>query len=316
MAAQRACIATGAVGIAIGRSAGLPVAAVGVAGVIYIAGIVLLAGLLAVTIRRGVERRFDVAVAAYVAALSAGTIGAMLGVAMAIGGPSPELRSAHAILNLLGLVGLVVGGTLPFFAATVLRARMSPRASVKRLALTLGWQIAMLVLTASAVAAHWESWAAVGLWGYALGIIAVVESLPRPTRRQLRWAGPRLVGLWAGGLWWVAAVGATAVDAASGRPVFAGRWMAVLVISGYAQIVWSSLAYLLPMLRGGGHVRLGEGFAMTRSWLGVLTANVAGVALAGAWFSIAAGSITVWMFDSAWRVARVGTTQAVRPTEE
>lgn len=314
--AQRTCIAVGAAGITIARSAELPDAIVGLAGAIYITGIVLLAGLLVVTIRRGVERRFDAAVAAFVAALSAGTVGAALGVVMAVAGPSPDLRSAHAVLNLLGLVGLVIGGTLPFFAATVVRARMSPRASVKRLALALGWQVAMLVLAASAVAAHRESLAAIGLGGYAVGIVGVLESLPRPTRRQLSWAGPRLVGLWAGGLWWVVAVGATAIDAASGRTVFDGRWMAVLVIAGYAQIMWASLAYLLPMLRGGGHVRLGEGFAMTRSWLGLVAANLAGVALAGSWMPVAAGCIAVWVLDSAWRVARVGTTQAARPTAD
>jgi hypothetical protein len=61
-----------------------------------------------------VERRFDPAVAGYLAALTAGTVGVAVGVAMAVGRATVDLRAAHVTLNLLGLVGLVVGGTLPF----------------------------------------------------------------------------------------------------------------------------------------------------------------------------------------------------------
>src|SRR3546814_14742063 len=59
-----------------------------------------------------------------------------------------------------------------------------------------------------------------------------------------------------------------------------GRWLLVLVVAGYGQILWGSLAYVVPMLRGGGHERLGEGFAVTRSWLGLGAAHAAGIALA------------------------------------
>lgn len=61
---------------------------IGAAGVAFVAGLVLLAALVVVTVRQGVERRFAVAVGAYVA-------------------------------------GLVVAGTLPFFAATAGRTRMA-----------------------------------------------------------------------------------------------------------------------------------------------------------------------------------------------
>jgi hypothetical protein len=36
---------------------------------------------------------------------------------------------AHLILNVFGLVGLVIAGTLPYFAATQVRSKMSPRAT-------------------------------------------------------------------------------------------------------------------------------------------------------------------------------------------
>jgi hypothetical protein len=254
-------------------------------------------------------------VAAYVAAVAAGAAGVAMGVRMVVAPPSPGLRDAHVAVNLLGLVGLVVAGTMPFFAATVGRTRMAPGATPMRLALVVCWQIAALVVAAGALAATAEPLAAAGLGAYAAGIVAVFASLPRPTRRQLRWAGPRLVGLWLGGVWWTASVAATAADAAAGRAVLGGRWLVVLVVAAYAQILWGSLAYLLPMLRGGGRERLGVGFATTRSWPGLAAANVAGLSAAlSISGTVTAAAVAVWVVDGAWRAARVGTTRAPRPT--
>jgi nitrite reductase (NO-forming) len=278
-------------------------------GAAYLAGLVLLAGVLAVTARRGVERRFDAAVAAYLAALVAGTVGVALGVMMAVGPPSVHLRADHVTLNLLGLVGLVVGGTMPFFAATVGRSRMAAHATSRRLLCAVAWQAAALATATLGLAADARGLATAGLIAYAAGVGAVLWLLPRPTRRQLHWAGPRLVALWAGSLWWVVAVAATAVEAGRGDgAVFDGRWLVVLVVGGYAQILWGSLAYLLPMLRGGGHEQLGRGFAAMRSWVGLGAANLAAVALAVEAPALAAAGVGVWVLDTAvraWRV-RVG----------
>jgi nitrite reductase (NO-forming) len=314
---QRWAVAVGAAGVAVGRAGGLPHAVVDTAGSLYLAGLVGLAVLLVRTARRGVERRFDPAVAAYLAALAAGLAGVAIGIAMAAGSPTPQLRATHATVNLLGLVGLVVSGTLPFFAATVGRSRMSPRATRARLAAALVWQVATLAVGAAGLAADSGTVGAIGLVAYALGVLLTLDSVPRPTRRQLNWAGPRLVGLWAGTVWWAVAVAATAVDAAAGRPVLSGRWLLVLVIAGYGQVLWGSLAYLLPMLRGGGHRRLGEGFGVTRSWPGLAAVNVAGACLATALSdALAAAAVAVWAVDAAWRAARVGTTRAQRPDPE
>src|SRR5690606_17719337 len=110
--------------------------------------------------------------------------------------PSTAARSAHITANMLGMVGLVVGGTMPFFAATVGRSRMSPKATPKRLAITLGWQSSMVAIAVIGLLVGSSPVAAGALGGYAAGVIAVVESLPRPSRRQLQWAGPRLIALW------------------------------------------------------------------------------------------------------------------------
>ena len=108
------------------------------------------------------------------------------------------------------------------------------------------------------------------------------------------------------------AVVASAVEVARDDPVLGGRWLLVLVVAGYAQIVWGSLAYLLPMLRGGGHERLGEGFAATRSWVGLAAANSAGLALALALRPVVGAAIAVWVLDSAWRAARVAARNPAR----
>jgi hypothetical protein len=104
----------------------------------------------------------------------------------------------------------------------------------------------------------------------------------------------------------VALVG-EAVDVTTGDAlVFDGRWLRVLVVAGYAQILWGSLAYLLPMLRGGGHERLGAGFATTRSWLGLAAANIAGLAFVASAPTAGGVAIAVWLLDAGVRAVRVG----------
>ncbi len=302
--AQRGLIVVGAAGVAVGRHMDLPVGIVGIAGGAHLAGLLLLGGLLWITVVRGVERRFDAAVVAYEAALLAGLGGLGLGIAMAVDAPTVALRATHVAVNLLGLVGLVVGGTLPFFAATVGRSRMAPHATPRRLLVTTTALAGALLAAALGLVAEQDGLARAGLLAYAAAALAVVSALPRPTRRQLRWAGPRLLGLWAGALWWVGAVVGVAGDVGDPLPM-SGRWITVLVVAGYLQILWGSLAYLVPMLRGGGHERLSAGFATTRSWLGLAAANAAGAALALDQAELATAALVIWGTDTAIRQALV-----------
>lgn len=312
--AQRWCVAVGAAGIALGRDLELPRGVLGAAGVAYLAGLMILAALLIITVRRGSKRRFDTAVAAYVAALTAGVVGSALGLTMALGEVTPSLRGAHTTANVLGLVGLTIGGTLPYFASTVGRSKMNERATDGRLRSVLAWQSAMLALVVTALALDLDIAAAAGLAGYALGLLATLSLMPSFTRRQFDWAGPRLIALWTGCAWWITATTVTAWQVVSGRPAFTDSWVVVLVVAGYGQIMWGSLAYLLPMLRGGGHQMLSDGFATTRSWVGLASANVAGVAVAAAWEPVAALAVATWVIDAAMRAARIGTKRADRPT--
>ncbi len=308
---QRWSVAVGAAGVGLGHEVGAADAVVGAAAALYVVGLVALGVVLVSTVRRGIERRFDPAVGAYSAALVAGVGGASMGTVMAVGSAT-GLRDAHLVANLLGFVGLAVGGTMPYFVATVVRSKMSPRATRVRLWGAVGWQSTMVAVAVVSSLADIAVVAAVALGGYALGIVAVLALVPTPTRRQLEWSGPRLVAVWAGAAWWAVAVAATAVDVANGRPVGGAPWLGVLAVAGYAQILWGSLAYLLPMLRGGGHVRLAEGFATTRSWVGLAAVNATGFALVVSWGPVAAVAAAVWVLDAAWRASRVGVRRAER----
>lgn len=167
------------------------------------------------------------------------------------------------------------------------------------------WQAVAVVVAVLGLSLELDAVAAAGFGGYALGLGLVLWLLPKPTRRQLEWAGPRLVGLWVGVLWWVVAVVAVTVDVVRGVGFFDRRWLYVVVVGGFAQILWGSLAYLLPVLRGGGPDQLGGGFAITRSWFGLACGNVATVGFAVDLPAVAVAGIVVWTLDTGVRALRV-----------
>ena len=80
----------------------------------------------------------------------------------------------------------------------------------------------------------------------------------------------------AGLAWWAAMTVALAV--ATIRETDDRAILQALVIGGFAQILVASLAYLGPVLRGGGHRRLTAGFAITRSWVSLAAGNAAALA--------------------------------------
>ena len=69
--------------------------------------------------------------------------------------------------------------------------------------------------------------------------------------------------------------------------------------------VHARLAYLAPVIRGGGHSRLTAGFAITRSWIGLAAANVAAVAVAAGWSVVAGAAIVLWLIDTIVRALRL-----------
>lgn len=311
VAVQRRLVATGAIGLALGRELGVPEALLALAGSCVTAGLALLGYLLVIEARTAVVGRFRPFVRHYLVAVVAGIVGTGLGAAMVTG--RPELRDAHVIVNLLGLIGFVVAGTLPFFVATQARMKLSPRATPLRLHVSIGWLASTVAVAAAGAAAGHRFLVGLALAAYAAGLVHVATTLPRPGVKQFRWAGPRLAQLGLGLLWWTATVVAGAARALAGHDPFPEPLVIALVIGGYAQIVLASLAYLGPVLRGGGHRRLAAGFVATRSWVGVIAVNAAGLAWLAHERRIAVAALLVLAVDL---VARVGLLAARRPVSE
>lgn len=301
---QRTLLAGGVVLLVFGREFDLGDAAVGIGGSAIVAALFVLAGLLRFEVAGGVQRRFDPNLFFYLLALTAGVIACVIGIALASGVDGEahaRLRSVHMVLNVLGLVGLVIAGTLPFFSATEARVKMSPRAGARPQALLAIGLAGALALAGAGLLADASTVTGAGLLAYAAGVVGVLALVPRVGVKQLRWAGPRLVQLACGVAWWVGAVAVAGVRAIAGSDPFPPALLLTLVIGGYAQILAASLAYLGPVLRGGGHTALTAGFTLTRSWPGLAAANVAAVALALGFGVVAAVAVGAWVLDAAIR---------------
>ncbi|HQV56533.1 MAG TPA: hypothetical protein PKV27_00875, partial [Ilumatobacteraceae bacterium] len=124
-------LAAGAVGVVVGRDTGRRWLIEFGGGFVAIALVGMVPVLWAVH-RGAVTDRYRPAIEAYVAAHLFGAVGVIVGVVMATGRSGSrhlELRGTHLIVNLFGCVGLVIAATLPYFTATQVRSKMSPRAT-------------------------------------------------------------------------------------------------------------------------------------------------------------------------------------------
>ena len=312
--AQRRLLAIGAGGLAVGRELDAPVVVLAAFGLCVSGSLALLAILLRADVRHARVRRFDAALRYYFVAIAAGLVGTGLGASLVTG--HAGVRDAHVVLNLLGFVGLVIAGTLPTFAATQLRMKLAAGATARRLGGNLAWLGSALVVAAAGELVDAPMGAGAGLLAYAGGLVHLVTALPRPGRKQLAWAGPRVALLGAGLLWWVATVVVAATRVLAGEPAFAEPLVVTLVVGGYAQILLGSLAYLGPVLRGGGHRHLSAGFATTRSWVAVAAANLGAVAWLAGRPALTAIAITVLAADLAGRSIRLARTPVPDPPRE
>lgn len=307
--AQRRLLAVGAGGLAMGRELDAPALVLAAFGLCVTGALLLLAILLRADVRHARVRRFDVALRSYFAAIAAGLVGTVLGAGLVTG--HGGLRDAHVVLNLLGFLGLVIAGTLPTFMATQVRMKLSTRATPRRLGVNLVWLATAVVVAATGVLVDAPLAGGAGLLAYASGLLHLLTALPRPGRKQLAWAGPRLVLLGAGLVWWITTVVVAAARTLAGQPTFAEPLVVALAVGGYAQILLGSLAYLGPVLRGGGHRNLSAGFATTRSWVAVAAANLGGLAWLAGLPELTAAASAVLAADLAWRSIRLTRTRAL-----
>jgi hypothetical protein len=141
------------------------------------------------------------------------------------------------------------------------------------------------------------------LTAYALGLLAIVVMMPVYARARLRWAGPRVTQLLTGIAWWAAMAVALAVVTI--RETDDRQVLLALVLGGFAQILVASLAYLGPVLRGGGHRQLAAGFAITRSRVSLAAGNAAALAALTGQDRLLAAVLVVWLGDIIARAGRL-----------
>ena len=261
-----ALLNVGVVGVLCGMSEGLTWLAVGGAGCVVGAVGAHAGSLVGMARAATLAGRLRVVVWFYVAGGVALVVGGALGGVLASDAVSSErweqgLRLAHAHLNLLGWLGLVIVGTQFMLWPAVLRTRMAEEAPVvARRALRataggLGVAVAGLVLTAVSDAGHWV--AVVGMVGYTAGVgCSLVPAVREARVKPPRSAAP--VALLAGNAWLIAALlvdvvglvrGADAADDLLGRLL-----VPALGIGAVAQILVGALTFLLPVTVGGGPV--------------------------------------------------------------
>lgn len=239
--------------------------------------------------RRSLPGAFGRTVRYYVCAAALLAIGATLGALAALAGTGPHLTLAHALVNLLGWVGITIAGTVVTLWPTVLRTRAHDHAATgaARALPLLG------VGTVVAAAGGGFSIIALILVGIALylaGVVIIAISLVHAAVQS----PPRSVAalsMGAGMAWWIATLGwlfvtltvalsAGADSAEAARSAFAA--VPFLVAGFVAQVLIGALSYLLPVVLGGGPsaVRVGTAAFNRFGKIRVTAANVALLAAA------------------------------------
>jgi nitrite reductase (NO-forming) len=218
---------------------------------------------LAQRLRKALPGRFAVTVRYYLTAACCLPVGAGLGTALARGLGDPlqdQLKFAHAMINLLGWVGLTVIGTLVTLWPTMLRTKIADGAErAARRALPV--LTASLVIIVGGASAGVQYLAAGGLLGHLAGLTVIGVPLLETARRKR----PASYPTWSvmAGLLWLAgcllalliAVGTVPSWAAIG-PWF--DWLTPFLAAGFgAQVLIGALSYLVPMAlsRGPSSVR-------------------------------------------------------------
>lgn len=272
-----------------------------------IAALGILAWSLTTTIRRSLLRRFDLSARFYLLALLSGGVGVTLGGVLGSGmaGPSfPDVRLVHSHLNLLGLVGLTIVGTIPTFLPTVAHHRaVSGREA--RAAWWLG-AAGVAVIALGLVRGVVAVGAGTLIIGLAAGsmLAGIVTRLWDKGRSRLPFLQVSLGVAWL--IAWTFLEGFRLL--AQGPPPPFSASTAVAVVAGVGQVLLGSLAYLLPVL-AGPPLDANETRMTRRPWIPLVAANAAGLALLGGWPAAAFVAGAVWVADFGVRLARLRSSR-------
>ncbi|MGO3148301.1 MAG: multicopper oxidase domain-containing protein, partial [Leucobacter sp.] len=220
----------------------------------------------------------------YIAASALLLIGTSLG-ALIAQTSTASLVLAHALVNLLGWVGLTVAGTVVTLWPTILRTRAHEHAAVGA-ARALPLLTAGVLVAAAGAVFEWIPLLAAGLALYLAGLIIIGYALWKAARQATPYSFSALsVGaalVWWSGIVTFALVG-TVVAFVRGSEFLQVadliRAVAPYLVAGFAaQVLVGALSYLIPVVLAGGPtpVRIGT-TAFDR--LGVLRVTVANAGL-------------------------------------
>ena len=210
---------------------------------------------------------------------------------------------AHSHLNLVGLVGFTIVGTLPTILPTFAHHRMVSGAELRA-----AWWVCAAATAAMAAGPAGGPPVIGAATLAAAGALAVVAAgvVVRLGRKGLRGGLPFLQVL-AGCGWlaaWAAADGISLISSGAMRPL--GGWIGAAAVTGVGQVLLGSLAYLVPVLAGPGP-RLGRNHRrmLRRPWVPLAAANAAGVMLVTGPAAGAVAAAAVWGAGFVLRLARL-----------
>jgi nitrite reductase (NO-forming) len=308
--AQRWVVAVGAAAAVIGVTRGID--GLTIAGAVLVgAGLIGLGWILVGIVRRSLLRRFALPGRFYLLAVASGVAGVTLGGIVGVGGAGGaylDARTAHMHLNLIGLVGFTIVGTLPTILPTTVRHRM-----VSGREATVAYWVCVVAAVLMAAGLIWGpvpvgAGAGLAALGGALILGGIVVRLGV---RRVGGAGLPALLIATGTVWLLGWAAHQAVVLLGGAHTVYGRPVAIGV-AGVAMVLFGSLAYLIPVLAGGGEA-LTANFARLHGWglPRVLVANAVPIlVLAGAPAAAAGTAAGVFVADFAVRVGRVLAARA------
>jgi nitrite reductase (NO-forming) len=261
----------------------------------------LLATMLVGVVRRSLLRRFDLSSRFYLLALGCGVTGVTLGTLLAtgtLGAHYPTARQVHLHLNVIGLVGFTIIGTIPTLLVTFAhRGIVSGREAAAAWWMCLGSAILI-------AAGLWTTDSVVGIGALLAAAAFVVVTAGIALRLgSVGWSAGLSYWQVILGIGWLTAwmvIDGIGLIARSPLSNFATVTAAAITV-GIGQVLAGSLAYLIPVLLGSsGTSNL---VRMTR-WPAVplVAANALGVLLITGVGPAVALAAATWGADFARRV--------------
>lgn len=273
-----------------------------VGAAMVVASLVILTGSIRAAIQRSLLRRFDLASRFYIVAFVAGMVGVVLGATIGTGHAIEwfgRVRLVHSHLNLLGLIGLTIIGTIPTFLATTAYHK-----AVSGKEARVGWYIGIAGVIAILGGLWWPELVGAGTIAIAVAgtsiLVGIVVRLWERGRSRLAFLQISLGTSWL--ILWAFADGVGVLR--GDLPTAFSPSTAALVVAGIGQVLLGAFSYLLPVLKGSPFSE-NRRIMQERPAIPIIAANLAAVLFSLSLAPAALAFAAVWIGDFAMRAIRV-----------